>query len=75
MKWLSMLVVTLLVGCAGAGSSDCGPDWRAVGQRDGRINAGTQAEHYAARCGTPVDTAAYQDGYAEGFAQRPIPGW
>lgn len=65
-----VVVVTLLAGCAGV---DCGPDWRAVGQRDGRINAGSQAERYAARCGAPVDRAAYEQGYAEGFAQRPPP--
>src|SRR5262245_23390082 len=72
--WLS-LAVTLVAGCAGSGSADCGPDWRAVGMRDGRINAGSNAQRYAARCGTSVDTAAYEAGYAEGFLQRPIPGW
>ena len=65
----------LVAGCAGAGGSDCGPDWRAIGERDGRINAGSQAGHYASRCGTKVDTAAYEAGYAEGFARRPIPSW
>ena len=72
MRRIAILAVTFLAGCAGA---DCGPDWRAVGQRDGRINSGLQAERYAARCGTTVDTAAYEAGYREGFAQRPIPSW
>jgi hypothetical protein len=75
MKLTIMLAGLALGGCAGVGSSDCGPDWRSVGQRDGRINAGSQAERYAARCGTPVDSAAYEEGYRAGFAQRPIPSW
>jgi hypothetical protein len=41
-----------------------------IGQRDGRLNVGSQAERYAARCGA-VDTAAYEEGYRQGFAQRP----
>lgn len=69
MTRLGILVVTLLAGCA----ADCGPDWRAVGQRDGRMGAGSQAERYATRCGTPVDRTAYEQGYGEGFAQRPPP--
>ena len=70
----TLLVLTgLLAGCASG--VDCGPDWRAIGERDGRINAGSQAERYASRCGVTVDTAAYQDGYADGFSRRPIPSW
>jgi hypothetical protein len=68
-RW-GIVVVTLLGGCVGV---DCGPDWRAVGQRDGRMNAGSQVERYAARCGAPVDRATYEQGYGEGFAQRPPP--
>lgn len=75
MRTLTLLAVAVLAGCAGAGSVDCGPDWRAIGERDGRINAGTQAERYASRCGGKVDTAAYEAGYAEGFSRRPIPSW
>lgn len=71
MRRLAILTVLALTGCA----SDCGPDWRAIGERDGRINAGSQAERYAARCGKPVDTAAYEEGYGVGFAQRPPPNW
>jgi hypothetical protein len=41
------------------------------GQRDGRLGAGSQAASYAARCNTTVDTAAYEQGYSEGFAMRP----
>lgn len=70
-RW-GIVIVTVLAGCAGGGG-DCGPDWRAVGQRDGRMNFGAQAERYAARCGVPVDRAAYEQGYGEGFAQRPPP--
>jgi hypothetical protein len=70
----ALLAATLfLAGCATG--ADCGPDWRAIGERDGRINAGSQAASYAARCGGSVDTAAYDAGYAEGFSRRPIPSW
>jgi hypothetical protein len=63
-----IVVLTLLAGCAG---TDCGSDWRAIGQRDGRLNAGSHPEQYAARCGASVDSAAYEQGYREGVAQRP----
>ena len=72
---LLLLMTLLLAGCAGAGSVDCGPDWRATGERDGRINAGSQAANYQSRCGGNVDTAAYEAGYADGFSRRPIPNW
>ncbi len=67
MKRMLLLGAALLSGCA----SDCGPDWRSIGQRDGSLAAGSQAERYAARCTTTVDTAAYEQGYAEGLAMRP----
>jgi hypothetical protein len=67
MRRLLILGTALLAGCA----SDCGSDWRALGQRDGRLGAGSQAERYAARCNTTVDTTAYAQGYSEGFAMRP----
>jgi hypothetical protein len=70
MKKLLLLGAALLSGCA-AGAGDCGPDWRALGQRDGRLDAGSQAARYAERCNTTVDTAAYEQGYREGMAQRP----
>ena len=70
MRKLVMLGAALLAGCA-AGGGDCGPDWRALGQRDGRLDAGSQAARYAARCNTTVDLGAYEDGYREGLAQRP----
>ncbi len=75
MRPIVVLATLVLAGCAGLGSADCGPDWRSVGQRDGRMNAGSQAANYAARCGTPVDSAAYEEGYRAGFAQRPPPNW
>lgn len=70
MRRLAILAAALVAGCA-ATASDCGPDWRAIGQRDGRLDAGSQAARYAARCNTTVDTAAYEQGYREGLAQRP----
>lgn len=60
------------VGCATAG--DCGPDWYAVGERDGRIGTFPQADLYAGRCKVPVDAAAYQSGYRDGYSQRPTLG-
>ena len=74
MKRTSLLAMLALAGCAGT-SVDCGPDWLEIGRRDGRIGAGSQAERYAARCGVPVDGERYAEGYREGFAQRPPPGW
>jgi len=74
MRRLTLLAAVLLAGCAG-NAADCGGDWRAVGERDGRINAGSQAANYASRCGGTVDTAAYEAGYAVGFSRRPIPSW
>ncbi|HSA71926.1 MAG TPA: DUF2799 domain-containing protein [Burkholderiales bacterium] len=67
MKNLVILATVVLAGCA----ADCGPDWREIGLRDGSLGAGSQAERYAARCNTTVDTAAYEQGYREGFAMRP----
>lgn len=67
MKNLVILATVVLAGCA----ADCGPDWREIGLRDGSLGAGSQAERYAARCTTKVDTAAYEQGYREGFAMRP----
>lgn len=70
----SLLIVMCLAGLTGCTTTaDCGPDWFAVGERDGRINAGSQVERYAARCGVPVDRARYEEGYQQGFAQRPRP--
>lgn len=70
---LAVVQILLLAGCAGIGAADCGPDWYSIGQRDGRINAGSQAERYAARCSAPVDRARYDEGYREGLAQRRYP--
>jgi hypothetical protein len=58
----------ILAGCAG---TDCGSDWYAIGQRDGRIGADSQIESYAARCGGQVDRARYAEGLRAGFAMRP----
>jgi hypothetical protein len=67
----ALLLCLALSGCA----SDCGPDWYEVGMRDGRINAGSQVERYAGRCGARPDETRYAEGYSAGFAQRPIPNW
>lgn len=60
--------VLLAAGCAGI---DCNSDWYAIGQRDGRIGAESQAERYAAQCGAQVDRARYAEGLQAGFAMRP----
>ena len=65
---LVFVAAALLAGCAGAG--DCAGDWFATGQRDGMLNAGSQAARYAARCPGPVDTAKYEEGYSDGFSRR-----
>jgi hypothetical protein len=59
-----------LAGCAGL---DCGSDWYATGQRDGRIGADSQIENYAARCGGNVDRGRYASGWDDGRAMRPRP--
>lgn len=64
---------TLLAGCAT--SADCGSDWYAVGERDGRLGAQPQGDYYASRCAGPVDRARYASGWQAGYAQRPLPGW
>lgn len=69
MRRALVVTITVLGGCASA--ADCGPDWRSIGQRDGRMNAGSQAERYAARCPGPVDRPAYEEGYSLGLSQRP----
>ena len=66
-----LLSLALLGGCA----TDCASDWYALGQRDGRINAGSQAMIYASQCPGKVDEARYGEGYREGFSHRPVPGW
>jgi hypothetical protein len=71
MKTTVFLFLTLIAGCA----TDCGSDWYALGQRDGRLGAQPQSEFYAARCAAPVDAARYSDGWRAGYAQRPLPSW
>ena len=73
MRRLALLVIVLLAGCAdgGVGSRDCTGDWFLIGERDGRMNVGSQAERYAARCGVPVDGARYEEGYRKGMSERP----
>jgi hypothetical protein len=60
--------VAASLGCAGL---DCGSDWYAIGQRDGRIGAESQAERYAAQCGGKMDRARYAEGLQAGAAMRP----
>ena len=71
MRSALLACILALAGCA----TDCGPDWYQVGERDGRINAGSQISRYAARCSPPPDEARYTAGYAAGFALRPPPNW
>ena len=66
-----MPLVIFLAGCTAPGSRDCESDWGSLGQRDGRLGASPQAERYAAKCGKPIDTAAYDAGYREGSSRRP----
>jgi hypothetical protein len=68
MRHLLLLSLALLGGCVSA--ADCNSDWYSTGQRDGRLGA-YQAGLYASHCTTTVDTARYDQGYEEGFAQRP----
>ena len=72
---MARLAALCLALSACASPSDCGPDWYQVGERDGRINAGSQVASYAARCSSRPDEARYAEGYAAGFARRPIPNW
>ena len=67
-----MALLSLLAGCT---TLDCGPDSYALGQRDGRLGAQPQAEFYAQRCSTPVDSASYLRGWQDGLGARPIPNW
>lgn len=69
---LAVAGLAVLTGCA-LGAADCGPDWHAVGQRDGRLGAQPQAETYARRCGVEVNSASYLRGWQEGFHMRPRP--
>ena len=63
-----LALATLLGGCVSA--ADCNSDWYSTGQRDGRLGA-YQADLYAGKCTTAVDRARYDQGWQEGFAQRP----
>jgi hypothetical protein len=64
-------VLAIACACLAGCATDCGPDWFAVGQRDGRIGADSQIENYAARCGGSVDRARYAEGLQSGAAMRP----
>ena len=64
--------LVVLAGCAGLGAADCGPDWYAVGQRDGILGAQPQEEIYAGRCGT-IDAGRYREGWQDGISRRPRP--
>ena len=69
---------TLASGCAAINEGDCRADMYQLGLRDGRMGAGSQIERYAGRCaasGASADSSRYAEGYAAGFAQRPIPLW
>ena len=72
---LISLATLFLSACATA--ADCGADPYQLGRRDGRLNAGldAQADFYAARCSAPIDRTRYAEGYRDGFRERPIPLW
>jgi hypothetical protein len=55
----------------GACAADCGSDWYAIGQRDGRLGAQPQADIYAARCGGQIDRGRYAEGWQSGADMRP----
>lgn len=57
----------LMAGCA----TDCGSDWYAIGQRDGRLGVDSQADGYAARCSGQLDRQRYEEGVQAGLAMRP----
>ena len=69
-KTVAVLCSLLVTGCAGLSVADCGPDWHAIGVRDGRMGAVSQAANYAARCAVPVDAERYAEGWREGNAMR-----
>jgi hypothetical protein len=70
----SKLMITVASVFLGACTTlDCGPDWHATGQRDGRLGAQPQAEFYAQRCGTPGDSGSYLRGWQDGLRMRPTP--
>lgn len=71
--YIGITATLLLAGCTTLGGADCGPDWYATGQRDGRIGAQPQAEFYAQRCSAPVDSASYLRGWQDGLRMRPTP--
>jgi len=72
---LTVVFSLMVAGCAGVTGGDCGPDWRQIGERDGRLGAQPQAEIYAGRCAGKVDAARYAEGWQAGFALRPAPNW
>ena len=68
-----ILATVSLAGCGALTKADCGTDWYATGQRDGRIGAQPQLESYAQRCGAAVDSESYLRGWQDGVRMRPIP--
>jgi len=70
---LTAACLAALAGCGAFGTADCGPDWYAIGHRDGILGAYPQSDLYARRCDAPVDAARYRDGWQDGFRRRPNP--
>ncbi len=75
LRFVAAAAFCVIAGGCAVTSADCGPDWYAIGARDGRLGARPQAEFYAARCAGQVDTARYTNGWQAGFDERPIPLW
>ena len=72
-KWLSLLVVVLVSGCAGMDKSQClTADWRTVGFEDGSNGKPESAigsyRHDCADHGVTPDLNAYRRGHSEGSA-------
>lgn len=65
---LSLSIALAFGGCAAL--QDCGDDWYAIGQRDGRLGARPQADLYAKQCAA-VDADRYDAGWSAGYSQRP----
>ena len=73
MRFLILFLLLIIGGCA-VSAADCGPDWRAIGERDGVLGAQPQIERYAAKCGGVIpDAKRYDEGYRDGFGRRPRP--
>lgn len=70
---LAAASLVALTGCANLRAADCGPDWHAIGERDGMLGAQPRVDLYAGRCPSAVDAERYREGWQDGFGRRPYP--